>query len=139
MLRNDANGQFSVDASLPSAGNHPASVVTGDFNDDTRLDFAIADFGTHPLGGDLGDVRVFLADTVGGYQSRVGCAVGFGPSGVTAADLNEDHILDLVVTNFLSDTVTVCTVWWGRWDIFSRDDTGRRFRSDGRPREGCRR
>ncbi|MCY2987295.1 MAG: tandem-95 repeat protein [Planctomycetota bacterium] len=108
ILRNDGHGRFTADVTAPATGNHPFDVASGDFNEDGRLDLVVADFGTYPQGGDLGDVRVLLAGSNGAFQSQVACPVGFGPSAIVAADLNGDGHLDLAVANFLSDNVTVC-------------------------------
>ncbi|MCY2987972.1 MAG: S8 family serine peptidase, partial [Planctomycetota bacterium] len=108
ILRNDGQGHFTPDAATPGVGNHPFGIDTGDFNHDGRLDLVVADFGTHPSGGDLGDVRVLLANASGGFTSHVACPVGFGPATLVAKDLDGDGNLDLAVANFLSDNVTVC-------------------------------
>ncbi|MCY2990635.1 MAG: FG-GAP-like repeat-containing protein, partial [Planctomycetota bacterium] len=108
ILRNDGQGRFTADAAAPAVGNHPFGVATGDFNHDGRLDLAVADYGTHPSGGDLGDVRVLLANGSGGFASHTACPVGFGPAALVAEDLDGDGHLDLAVANFLSDNVTVC-------------------------------
>ena len=108
ILRNDGRGRFSADSSGPVSGNHPFAVSTGFFNGDTLLDFAVANFGTHPDGGDLGGAHVFLAKSDGGYESSVACDVGFGPSATTSSDLDGDGNLDLAIANFLSDNITLC-------------------------------
>jgi hypothetical protein len=108
VLRNDGQGRFTADATAPAVGNHPFGIATGDFNRDGRIDLAVADYGTYPTGGDLGDVRVLLADGSGGFTSSTACAVGFGPAALVAEDLDGDGRLDLAVANFLSDNVTVC-------------------------------
>lgn len=107
ILRNDGQGRFAPVAA-PAVGNHPFGVAAGDFNEDGRMDLAVANFGTHPRGGDLGDVRVLLANQAGSFQSAIACPVGLGPSAIVTADLDGDGHLDLAVTNFLSDNVTVC-------------------------------
>jgi CSLREA domain-containing protein len=109
LLRNAAvsQGSFSKASEL-SAGNNPSSVAIGNFNGDARPDFAVTDYGTHPTGSDPGDVRVFLANADGTYQSSIACSVGFGPAAVVAQDLNGDQKVDLAITNFLTDNITVC-------------------------------
>jgi subtilisin family serine protease len=108
ILRNNGQGKFTADAAPPMVGNRPRAVVTGDFNEDGRPDFAVADFGMHPSGADFGDVRVLLAKADGSFTSHVACPVGIGPTALVAADLNGDDHLDLAVANFLSNDVTVC-------------------------------
>jgi CSLREA domain-containing protein len=111
ILRNNGSGTFTADATKLSAGNFPAAVVTGDFNGDQLPDFAVADYGIHDNtlnAGDPGDVRVFIAQANGTYQSSIACAVGYGPAAVVAADLNGDQKLDLAVANFLTNDITIC-------------------------------
>lgn len=115
LLRNNGQGTFTAFTQL-SGGNHPSAVATGDFNGDGIIDIAITNYGTNPSGADLGDVRVLLAQANGPYQTSVVCRPvagtgiqpGAGPTAIVARDLNGDQQLDLAVTNFLTDNVTVC-------------------------------
>lgn len=96
------NGDFSVTGNLLLTGG-ARGVVVGDFNEDGRLDFA-ATFST--------GVSVWFGNgtgTVGNGSFTVNAnyAVGSNPMGLATTDLNEDGILDLVVTNAGSNNVSV--------------------------------
>ncbi len=83
----------------------PTSIVAGHFNDDTDLDLAIANFGDHPLGANLGNVAVLLNQGGGNFAAPVSYEAGLGPAGITTADLNGDGHSDLAVAGFLSNTI----------------------------------
>jgi hypothetical protein len=77
----------------------PISIATGDFNNDSSLDFAVV--GT--LSG-ISDLQVFLGKGDGTFQPGSTYAVGsqlggyYDATGVVAGDFNNDGILDLAVT-----------------------------------------
>jgi hypothetical protein len=107
ILINDSNGNFTKGATFSSGGKKPTAIATGLFNDDLFPDIAVANFGTHPTGGDLGNVTILLGRGNGTFQPAVPYAVGFGPTSIETGYFNEDNILDLVIANFLSDTATI--------------------------------
>jgi hypothetical protein len=112
LLRNNGQGTFTAVGNPPSAGNNPSGVVVGHFNGDALLDLAVTNYGLHPAGADLGNVRVLFGNASGGFQSQTVCRTatgsGAGPAALATADLNGDKKLDLAVANFLSDNVTLC-------------------------------
>ncbi len=109
ILRNNGQGVFAADPNPIPVGNRPASVVAGYFNDDPYPDLAVANYGTHPSGSDLGSVSILLADGPNGFHpAQPACPVGMGPASLVVADLDGDGYADLAVANFLSNTVTVC-------------------------------
>src|SRR5262249_22691446 len=70
----------------------------GDFNNDGRLDAAVAD----ELGAPSGNLSVFAGNGDGTFQSLIRLDLGTsgnGPSGVAAAHLTCDGLEDLVATN----------------------------------------
>jgi hypothetical protein len=72
-------------------GPNPQAVVTGDFNNDGRLDLAVANH-------DDGTVGVLLGDGHGGFGAARQSAVGtIGPVSLAVADFNNDGRLDLAV------------------------------------------
>ncbi len=91
--------------SLTSAGEflvgpNPQAVVTGDFNNDGKLDLATANYGD-------GTVSVLLGDGGGGFGAARQVAVGTGPRTLAVADLNNDGRLDLAVVNTGSNDLSV--------------------------------
>ena len=85
------------------------SVVVGDFNGDGRLDLVVS---TALSSGTLsipGQVELFLQDPArpGFFFQTTSFAVGKDPNQVVTADLNGDGLLDLVVSNTDSNSVSV--------------------------------
>src|SRR5438067_2544662 len=69
-----------------STGTNPQTIVTGDFNRDGKLDFALVDYN----GGNSGFVSVFPGNGDGTFQPKADYAVGAGPDALAAADVNGD-------------------------------------------------
>jgi hypothetical protein len=88
------------DRSLPSflgpinyaAGSNPIAVVAGDFNNDTVLDLAVANYGSH-------NVSVFLGHGDGTFRPAVDSATGTNPLSIAVGDFNRDGKLDLATAN----------------------------------------
>ncbi|MBZ5616263.1 MAG: FG-GAP-like repeat-containing protein [Acidobacteriia bacterium] len=82
-------------------------IVAGDFNKDSNLDFAV--LWLDP--GGILQVGIYLNDGVGhltlGNTYAIGNAVGHVPRSVTAADLNGDGTLDLIVPDVSNWAVAV--------------------------------
>lgn len=92
-------------AGVYGVGGFPESVVTGDFNGDGILDLASADsFGTIDFDG---TVSVLLGNGDGTFADSQQFQVDPGPYGLVAADLNGDHLPDIVTANLDSDNVSV--------------------------------
>jgi hypothetical protein len=75
-------------------------VISGDFNNDTKLDLAV----TNSLSN---TVSVLLGYGNGTFQTGIDYAVGSGPSSVISGDVNNDNKLDLMVTNSDSGDLSV--------------------------------
>jgi hypothetical protein len=101
--RNNGSGAFS-NGSRPSPGGTLADVVVADFNEDARLDLAIARQ-VAPVGSP--DVVLLLDDTLGGWVTREFPVAAGEPVAVAAADLDRDGHVDVVAGVENADTVSV--------------------------------
>jgi len=81
------------------AGTNPSFVTTGDFNEDSVVDLAIANDYTN------GDVSILLGNGFGGFREPTAYAIGNGPSSIAVRDLNGDGHLDLAVSNSNSNAI----------------------------------
>lgn len=95
------------------AGTLPQSIASGDFNGDGILDLAVANRTD-------GTISVLLGNSDGTFKSQVVYEAGpytynNFPASLTAADLNGDGVLDLVMVNNDNDDSTI-TVLLGRGD-----------------------
>jgi hypothetical protein len=97
------NGTFARQATYPTGyGSKPYSVVVGDFNNDTHLDIAVANFGTSNVG-------VLLGYGNGTFTNETTFSTGVSTSSYTVAvgDFNHDAQLDIAVANPGSSSVDV--------------------------------
>jgi hypothetical protein len=92
-----------------TAGTDPQTIVTGDFNNDGKLDFAQVNYSN----GNPGSVGVWLGNGDGTFQAPVTYTVGNGPDALAVGDVNGDGKLDLVAGN---DTGTSVSVLLGNGD-----------------------
>jgi dienelactone hydrolase len=99
VLLGNGDGTFQAPVTY-SAGQAPLSVVVGDFNDDGKLDLAVANYNGN-------NVSVLLGNGDGTFQTAVNYAVDVAPTSVVAGDLNGDGKLDLVVANSLGNDISV--------------------------------
>jgi len=91
---------FDIRPAMP-AGALPAGVVTGDFNGDGKIDWAVANAGDDT-------VYVYLGNGDGTAKPpAIITLAGQSPVGIAAGDLNGDGKLDLVVAEADSNTVGV--------------------------------
>jgi hypothetical protein len=81
---------FSPAVSYP-VGVGPQAVVSGDFNNDTRPDLAVATY--------YSTVSVLLCNTDGTFQPARNSASGSNPISLAAGDFNADGNLDLVTAS----------------------------------------
>jgi hypothetical protein len=92
VLLGNGDGTFQPEVDY-AAGNHPTTVIAGDFNGDGKPDLAATDNGTAAI-------LVLLNNGDGTFQPAQTYAVGTGPYSLASADFNGDGRTDLVVTNY---------------------------------------
>ncbi|MEM6990773.1 MAG: VCBS repeat-containing protein [Myxococcota bacterium] len=97
VLINESEGSFWRSAPI-EAGSDPREVAVADFDNNGSLDLAILASGSEDItfAVDVGDYEYAYADLK---------EVGTLPSGIRAADFNEDGVPDLAVSNQLDNTV----------------------------------
>ena len=85
---------------LPTVGDEPSGLASGDFNGDRKEDLAVVNQNSNNLSILLGngDGKFSLGETV---------STGRSPSAIVSADLNKDNQLDLAVTNAGSNSVSI--------------------------------
>ena len=89
------NGTFS--AMIPystGSGSAPLSVAVGDFNNDGRLDIAVANSGTDNIG-------VLFGNGNGTFSNQTTYSTGSGsePYFLAIGDFNNDNQLDIAIAN----------------------------------------
>ena len=92
VLLNNGNGAFAAPARTSSTALQAGAIALGDFNNDKKLDLAVALPNSN-------NVAILLGNRDGTFQSPVNVPVGHNPMAIVAADLNGDGKVDLVVTD----------------------------------------
>ncbi|HEV2175957.1 MAG TPA: FG-GAP-like repeat-containing protein [Terriglobia bacterium] len=102
------NGDLTFEVRKNAAtAMEPTAVATGDFNGDGKLDMAVVDTNCSNPPCPSGMVSVLLGNGDGTFGAPTTYNVGTFPLGIVAADMNNDHILDLVVVNQFNNTISV--------------------------------
>ena len=74
-------------------GRNPESIVVADFNQDGKLDQAVANAGSNT-------VSILRGNGDGTFQTALNFDAGRGPTSIAMGDFNRDGKLDLVVSNY---------------------------------------
>ncbi|CAF3458007.1 unnamed protein product [Rotaria socialis] len=81
-------------------GSRPRSVAIADFNNDSRMDVALANSGSHTI-------AIFLGDGNYSFSNLTTYSTGSTPISIAVGDFNNDSRSDIVVANYDSQTVSV--------------------------------
>jgi hypothetical protein len=77
-----------------ATGSGPFAILTGDFNNDGKLDLATADY-------TVDTITILLGNGDGTFTAAtVAPTAGGGPDGMVAGDFNGDGLLDIVTANY---------------------------------------
>ncbi|CAF3463785.1 unnamed protein product [Rotaria socialis] len=89
-----SNSNFTDQQAYPTGhGSHPTSLVLTDFNNDTYLDVAVANYGTNNIG-------IFLGNKTGGYAQQKNYALNASrPVFIVAGDFNHDNLVDIIIAS----------------------------------------
>jgi hypothetical protein len=89
------NGTFSSQTTyFTGLDSQPYSIAVGDFDNDTRLDIAVANYG-------INNVGILFGYGNGSFQSQMNFQLGFGagPFAVAFGDVNNDNSTDIIIAN----------------------------------------
>jgi hypothetical protein len=95
---------------LYEVGQGPNGIVTADFNHDSILDIATCNSGSGGLGAET--MSVLLGNPDGSFQPAVTLYGSYsadllGTTGITAGDVNRDGNIDLMVSNYGSNDISI--------------------------------
>ncbi|MGE0431965.1 MAG: FG-GAP-like repeat-containing protein [Planctomycetota bacterium] len=102
------DGTFAAGVAYPVGGAGPRSLTVGDFNNDGVPDIATANASSN-------DASLLIGKTTGDglgngtFGAGTLFSAGVEPTGITVGDVNGDGVLDLLVSNALSDDIVVLT------------------------------
>ena len=107
VVRGDGTGGFSAPLQL-SLGNFPSDLAVADFNNDNKLDLAVAITRQDPSPSpQRSNIAVLLGNGAGAFGAQVNIASDRSSSRIIAADLNGDTRPDLITANRLVNNLTV--------------------------------
>lgn len=101
ILLGNGNGQLSSATYIPATSQTQIkSIISADFNGDTKIDLAIADYTGN-------SIYILLGDGTGGFGTPATYSTAQGPRSIVSADFNGDNKLDLAVTCFVNKRVSI--------------------------------
>jgi hypothetical protein len=101
ILLGDGTGQFQV-GSKGDPGAIPTGIITGYFNQDRLVDFAIANNGSASS-----NIVLYFGKGDGGFEKGTQLSTGKNPISVLSDDFNKDGHPDLLALNGLGDSMTL--------------------------------
>ncbi|CAF1464555.1 unnamed protein product, partial [Adineta steineri] len=82
-------------------GSNPYMVAVGNLNNDSRLDIAVANFGTNTI-------RIFLGYGNGSFVNQLDLSTNTSrPISISLVDFNNDTVLDIVTVNFGTNSISI--------------------------------
>ena len=99
---NQGNGTFAAYKDY-AAGAQPDALVTGDFNNDGKIDLIVGASGV--------GLSLLLGNGKGAFAAPVAFGSGLSPYRIAAADFNGDGNLDLVTVSVESGSVSIRLGW----------------------------
>jgi hypothetical protein len=100
LLNNGSGGLLPAVTYSTGSSSRPHSLVFADFNQDSRLDIAVANYGVN-------NAAILLGAGDGTFPSVATYPTGTGPHSIRTADLNGDGRLDLATVNDQSETASI--------------------------------
>lgn len=88
------------------AGSHPLDVAAGDLDGDSKVDLAVTNFNSNTISVYL-NASSLGSITDSSFKTKVDFTTGNGPHGITMSDLDGDGKLDIVVTDYNNNTISV--------------------------------
>ena len=108
ILMGNGDGTFTPANASPSTGNAPSAIAVGDFNGDGNLDLAVTNSADSTVSILLNQNCSSLPPAFCAFASApVSPVVGAGPAAISAADMNADGYLDLVVANSADNFISI--------------------------------
>ena len=103
ILLGQSNLVFWYQTSLVTRnGSQPRAVVMEDFNNDSRMDIAVADSGSHAIVIFFGYGNLSFS-----YSTEYSTGLNSTPYAIAAGDFNNDSHVDIVVANYQSNSIGV--------------------------------
>lgn len=100
LLNNGSGGLLPVVTYSTGSSSRPHSLVIADFNQDSKLDIAVANYGVN-------NAAILLGAGNGTFPTVATYPTGTGPHSIRTADLNGDGKLDLATVNDQSETASI--------------------------------